>query len=83
MLRSAVGKSISEYLYEKIWEPIGAEGDAAWLVDSHGIEVAHAFFNQDSLNGRVVGGLSTRKAFAMMPTSGVPTRVASWALFLC
>jgi CubicO group peptidase (beta-lactamase class C family) len=45
VLRSAVGKSISEYLYEKIWEPIGAEADAAWLVDSHGIEVAHAFFN--------------------------------------
>ena len=36
VLRSAVGKSISEYLYEKIWEPIGAEADATWLVDSLG-----------------------------------------------
>jgi len=27
-------------------------------------------------------GLSTRNAFAMMVASGVPTRVASWALFL-
>jgi CubicO group peptidase (beta-lactamase class C family) len=44
-LRYAVGKSASDYLHEKVWEPIGAESDAAWLLDSEGFEVAHGFFN--------------------------------------
>jgi len=32
-------------LQEKIWQPIGAEADASWLVDAQGFEVAHGFFN--------------------------------------
>ena len=44
-LRYAVGKSVSDYLQEKVWEPIGAEADATWLVDPDGFEVAHGFFN--------------------------------------
>src|SRR5260370_38610680 len=45
VLRHAVGKSASDYLREKVWEPIGAEADATWLVDAEGFEVAHGFFN--------------------------------------
>src|SRR5258708_34049821 len=45
VLRHAVGKSASDYLHEKVWEPIGAEADATWLVDAEGFEVAHGFFN--------------------------------------
>ena len=45
MLRYAVGKSASDYLHEKVWEPIGAEADATWLLDADGYEVAHGFFN--------------------------------------
>jgi len=45
VLRHAVGKSVSEYLHDKIWEPIGAEADASWLVDAEGFEVAYGFFN--------------------------------------
>lgn len=45
VLRYAVGKSASDYLHEKVWEPIGAEADARWLIDSDGFEVAHGFFN--------------------------------------
>jgi CubicO group peptidase (beta-lactamase class C family) len=44
-LRYAVGKSPSDYLHEKVWEPIGAEADATWLLASDGFEVAHGFFN--------------------------------------
>jgi CubicO group peptidase (beta-lactamase class C family) len=45
LLRYAVGKSASDYLHEKVWEPIGAESDATWLLASDGFEVAHGFFN--------------------------------------
>jgi CubicO group peptidase (beta-lactamase class C family) len=45
VLRRAVGRSISDYLEEKIWQPMGSEADASWLVDAQGFEVAHGFFN--------------------------------------
>jgi CubicO group peptidase (beta-lactamase class C family) len=45
VLHYAVNKSASDYLQEKIWEPIGAEADATWVIDAQGFEVAHGFFN--------------------------------------
>jgi CubicO group peptidase (beta-lactamase class C family) len=44
-LRYAVGKPASDYLHEKVWEPIGAESDATWLLASDGFEVMHGFLN--------------------------------------
>jgi len=34
ILEKAIGKSLSEYLEEKIWKPCGMESDANWAVDS-------------------------------------------------
>jgi CubicO group peptidase (beta-lactamase class C family) len=45
VLHYAVKKSASEYLREKVWEPIGTEADAKWLIDAEGFEVAHHGFN--------------------------------------
>jgi CubicO group peptidase (beta-lactamase class C family) len=45
VLRSATGRSPSDYLQEKIWQPIGTEADAKWLVDAEGFELAHFGFN--------------------------------------
>ena len=45
VLRYATGKSLSAYLQEKVWQPIGTEADAKWLIDAEGHEVAHGFFN--------------------------------------
>ena len=45
VLRAATGKSLSDYLQEKIWQPIGAEADARWMVDAEGFELAHFGFN--------------------------------------
>ena len=45
VLRNAIGKSLSEYLQEKIWQPIGAEADAKWLLDAEGFELPHFGFN--------------------------------------
>jgi CubicO group peptidase (beta-lactamase class C family) len=45
VLHFAVNKSASDYLQEKIWQPIGAEADATWVIDAQDFEVAHGFFN--------------------------------------
>jgi CubicO group peptidase (beta-lactamase class C family) len=45
VLRAAVGTSIAQYMREKIWQPMGAEADACWLVDNVGQEAAYCCFN--------------------------------------
>jgi CubicO group peptidase (beta-lactamase class C family) len=45
LLRYAVKQSLCEYLRDRIWEPIGAEADANWLLDAQDFEVAHFGFN--------------------------------------
>ncbi len=44
-LRDAVGRSLSDYLQEKIWGPMGAEADATWLIDRAGQEAAYCCLN--------------------------------------
>ena len=45
VLRSAVGRPVADYLQEKIWEPMGAEADATWLIDRSGQEAAYCCLN--------------------------------------
>jgi len=45
VLRSAVGRPVADYLHEKIWEPMGAEADATWLIDRTGQEVTFCCLN--------------------------------------
>jgi len=45
VLRAAVGVPLTDYLREKIWEPIGAESEASWAIDGTGQEVAYCCFN--------------------------------------
>jgi CubicO group peptidase (beta-lactamase class C family) len=45
VLAAAVGRPVSEYLQEKIWQPIGAEADATWIIDRSGQEVTFCCFN--------------------------------------
>ena len=45
VLRGAVGRPVAAYLEEKIWQPIGAEADATWLVDDTGQEVTYCCVN--------------------------------------
>ena len=44
-LRYATKSTVSDYLRQKVWEQIGAESDASWMIDAQGIEVAHTHFN--------------------------------------
>lgn len=45
VLRAATGKTVTEYTSEKIWSKIGAEADAAWVVDYSGAESVFGYFN--------------------------------------
>ena len=45
VLRAAVGKPLAEYLSEKIWQPMGAEADATWLIDGGGYETGFMGIN--------------------------------------
>ena len=45
VLRGAVGRPVAEYFREKIWEPIGAEADASWIVDRAGQEATYCCLN--------------------------------------
>jgi CubicO group peptidase (beta-lactamase class C family) len=45
VLRHAVGRPVAEYLHEKIWDPIGAEADATWLIDRAGQESTYCCVN--------------------------------------
>lgn len=40
VLTAATGKRLSDYLSEKIWQPMGAEDRATWTVDGHNQEQA-------------------------------------------
>ena len=45
VLRGATGRSVSDYLSEKIWQPMGAEADATWNTDSEGNETGWCCFS--------------------------------------
>lgn len=45
MVSNAAGKSLSNYLSEKLWKPCGMEGDAFWQLDSSGREQAGGFLS--------------------------------------
>jgi CubicO group peptidase (beta-lactamase class C family) len=45
LARAVTGKSLSEYLTERLWQPMGAEADATWIVDAAGMEVGSGQFN--------------------------------------
>lgn len=45
MLRAATGKPLAEYLAEKIWQPMGAEADASWIIDKGGHKLAYIGVN--------------------------------------
>jgi CubicO group peptidase (beta-lactamase class C family) len=40
ILTRATGVSLTQYLQDKIWDPMGMENDAYWLSDDHGMELA-------------------------------------------
>jgi CubicO group peptidase (beta-lactamase class C family) len=45
LLRAVTGTTLSEYLTERLWQPMGAEADATWIRSHDGLEIASGSFN--------------------------------------
>lgn len=45
VLQGATGRSVEQYMQETLWQPMGAEADAAWLVDGKGMVMGFGGFN--------------------------------------
>jgi CubicO group peptidase (beta-lactamase class C family) len=45
VLTGAIGKSLTEYMQEKLWSRLGAKDDAVWLTDPTGVEMAFGGLN--------------------------------------
>ena len=43
VIKNATKKSLSDYLTEKFWQPLGAEHDAVWQIDSDGKAMEKAY----------------------------------------
>jgi CubicO group peptidase (beta-lactamase class C family) len=45
VLSAATKRTVSDYAAEKLWQPLGAEADATWIIDATGQEVTFAYVN--------------------------------------
>ncbi len=45
VVEKSTGRSISEYLEEKIWRPLGMESDATWCTDNYGNQIGFVLLN--------------------------------------
>lgn len=58
VLEKAVGKSLSDYAAEKLWQPLGAEHPALWSTDHEkGNEKAYCCFNSNTRDFARIGKL--------------------------
>ena len=58
VVAKATGKTVSEYMSEKIWSKIGAEHNALWSLDREGgIEKAYCCFNSNARDFARIGRL--------------------------
>lgn len=68
LVAKATGKSLSEYLSEKVWKPYGMAKDAVWILNDGGKEIGgccisattrdFALFGQFAMNGGKIGDTS-------------------------
>jgi len=45
VLAAATKRTVSDYAAEKLWQPLGAEADATWIIDRFGQEITFAYIN--------------------------------------
>ena len=57
MLTEATGRSITDYMTEKLWHPMGAESEAWWLLDSEDMEMAFGGLNATARDYAKIGEL--------------------------
>lgn len=61
LLVHATGRSLTDYMREKLVEPLGFESDAYWLVDGTGMEMAFAGLNMTARDFAKLGELYRKK----------------------
>lgn len=65
ILERATGKLVADYLSEKIWQPMGAEADATWSLDSekNGFEKMESGINARAIDFAKLGSLYLHGGF--------------------
>lgn len=61
ILTKATGRSVTEYMQEKFWNPIGAEHNAYWIVDDQKMEAVLGGFNATVRDFAKIGSLYLNK----------------------
>lgn len=62
LLEKVTGKPLSEYMHEKLWQPLGAEHTALWSLDQkEGIEKAYCCINSNARDFAKIGQLMLHK----------------------
>ena len=57
LLVAATNRSITDYMAEKLWQPLGAESAGQWLLDSNSMEMAFGGFNATARDYAKLGEL--------------------------
>ncbi|GAA6154236.1 serine hydrolase domain-containing protein [Pseudoteredinibacter isoporae] len=61
LLRAATGTTITQYVQDKLWHPLGMESDAYWIVDDYDMEMAFAGLNATARDYAKIGELYRQK----------------------
>jgi CubicO group peptidase (beta-lactamase class C family) len=83
VLRHVLSQPLATYLQEKLWQPMGAEADATWLMDAEATEVGHfgisAVLRDYARLGRLLAWDGVRDGRQVIPAAWVreATSVAS------
>ena len=57
LLSAATGKSLTQYMHEKLWQPLGMESPGYWIVDNFGVEMAFGGLNATARDYAKLGEL--------------------------
>lgn len=57
LLTRATGRSVSSYMEEKLWRPLGMESTGHWLLDDHGMEMVFGGLNATARDYAKIGEL--------------------------
>ena len=74
LLREATGISVTRYMQEVFWNPMGAESNAYWFVDSENMEMVYGFLNATARDYAKPGELFRLKG----KVNGKQTVPSSW-----
>ena len=57
ILVKATGRPLADYMIEKLWNPLGAEHEAHWLIDDQGVEMSFFGLNATARDYAKIGEL--------------------------